>query len=165
MSFVRFLHPPSRRRDQGWGRPMKGNSLNKYIILLNNIYFNKIKHLSLGLTLGYHWPMAWIIPSPACHRDTPCKKVKRSKSHFKLLAGICLAPRGWVQKEQEVKKSGWSKSLVHSPAKQNRTLFRRPMRELGQSNGCIRPTEVCCGDPWLHNICAKLDGQHPSYRN
>ena len=66
------------------------------------MYFNNIKHLSLGLPFGFHWPITCIIPSLACHRDTPCKKYKRSKSHFKLLAGICLAPRGWVQKGQEV---------------------------------------------------------------
>ncbi len=106
MSFLRFLHPPSQRRYQGWGRPMKGYSLNKYIILLIIIYFNKIKHLSLGLPFGYHWPMAWIIPSLPCHRDTPCKKVKRSKSRLHALAGISLAPRRWEQKGQEVKKSG-----------------------------------------------------------
>ena len=102
MSFLRFLHPPSRRRDQGWGRPMKGYGLNKYIFISNIIYFNKIKHLSLGLPFGYYWPMAWIIPSLPCHRGTPCKKVKRSKSPFKLLAGICLAPRGWGQMVQLV---------------------------------------------------------------
>ena len=33
-----------------------------------------------------------------------------------------------MQKGQEVKKSGRSKLLVHSPAKQNRTLVRRPIQ-------------------------------------
>ena len=92
MSFLRFLHPPSRRRGQGWGRPIRGYGLNKYIILLNNIYFNKIKHLSLGLPFGFHWPMAWIIPSLARHRDTPCKKVKRSKSHFRIASWHLFGP-------------------------------------------------------------------------
>ena len=127
MYFLCFLHPPSRRRDQGWGRPMKSNSLNKYIILLNNIYFNKIKHLTLGLPFGFHWPIAWIIPSLACHRDTPCKKVKRSKSHFRIASWHLFGPETVGAKRARSQKVrlalAWPRNLI---PRANRRTARVP---------------------------------------
>ena len=47
-------------------------------------------------------------PRSRNYETLPAKSTKGQKVTSILLVGNCLVSRGWLQKGQEVKKSGWS---------------------------------------------------------